>query len=189
MNDVGISSQACFVLGYPGEEDEDRQLTEDMLMELTKNGVDEVAIFVVTPVPGSKIYQEFSGFSEYSQLNFSPTWRTDYKKLNKFRLNLYRKFLLGKLRYHPKKILKQPFLFLARRCRTKMEMVPYRALHTLFLRLGWTGVKAIWKRDPSAEKFKNTYQEKLVSHGIGVSKVNGNFSTTHTFSDQPHGNP
>jgi hypothetical protein len=41
--------------------------------------------------------------------------------------------------YHPIKILRQPFLFLFRSFETKMEMVPYRALHTLLMLLGITG--------------------------------------------------
>ncbi|MBT7608699.1 MAG: B12-binding domain-containing radical SAM protein [Bacteriovoracaceae bacterium] len=133
MSKVGISSQACFVLGYPGEEDEDRVMTHDMIKDLTRKGVDEVALFIVTPVPGSSIFDQFSGYQNYSDLNFSPEWRDDYIKLNKFRLALYRKFLIWKFLYHPFKFVKQPFLFLFRKFRTKMEMTPFRALHTLFL--------------------------------------------------------
>lgn len=135
MNKVGIHSQACFVLGYPGEEDSDRLLTKNMVKSLTKVGVDEVALFVITPVPGSEIFSQFTGYTDYSQLNFSPTWREDYVKLNKFRISLYRHFLWWKLLYQPFKILVQPFKFLSRRFETKMEMTPYRALHTLFISL------------------------------------------------------
>lgn len=135
MNEVGIYSQACFVLGFPGEDDSDRRMTWNMVRQLTRNGVDEIALFIVTPVPGSAIYDEFSGFTDYSELNFSPTWRSDYSQLNAFRLRLYRQFLLWKLLYHPMKLAKQPINFLRRRFDTKMEMAPYRALHTAFLQL------------------------------------------------------
>jgi anaerobic magnesium-protoporphyrin IX monomethyl ester cyclase len=128
MNKAGIRSQACFVLGYPGETDEDLQLTWDLVYDLTRVGVDEVALFIVTPVPGSSIHKQFSGYSTLSELNFSPTWRQDYARLNHFRLRLYARFLWWKLRYHPLKLLRQPFNFLRRRFETKMEMVPYRAL-------------------------------------------------------------
>jgi hypothetical protein len=47
-----------------------------------------------------------------------------------------------KLRYHPVKLLTQPFLFLSRRFRTKMEMTPYRALHTILMDRGLLGVPA-----------------------------------------------
>jgi radical SAM superfamily enzyme YgiQ (UPF0313 family) len=128
MNQVNIRSQTCFVLGYPGETDADLQMTWDLVRDLTRVGVDEIALFIITPVPGSSISKEFSGFSTLSELNFSPTWRDDYVRLNRFRLRLYANFLWWKLRYHPLKLLRQPINFLRRRFETKMEMVPYRAL-------------------------------------------------------------
>jgi anaerobic magnesium-protoporphyrin IX monomethyl ester cyclase len=128
MNQVGIRSQACFVLGYPGETEDDLRLTRNMVRDLTREGVDEIALFIVTPVPGSSIHEQFSGYTTLSELNFSPTWRPDFRSLARFRLRLYLKFLAWKLRYHPFKLMKQPFNFLLRRFETKMEMVPYRAL-------------------------------------------------------------
>lgn len=128
MSHNSIRSQACFVLGYPGENDADLQLTWNLVRDLTQVGVDEIALFIITPVPGSSIYEQFSGYTSLSQLNFSPTWRQDYAKLSRFRLRLYVHFLWWKLRYHPLKLLRQPFNFLRRRFETKMEMVPYRAL-------------------------------------------------------------
>ncbi len=128
MNQAGIRSQACFVLGYPGETEEDLRMTWDLVRDLTRVGVDEVALFIITPVPGSSIHEQFSGYNSLSELNFSPTWRSDYQPLNRFRLRLYAHFLWWKLRYHPLKLMRQPFNFLRRRFETKMEMVPYRAL-------------------------------------------------------------
>jgi radical SAM superfamily enzyme YgiQ (UPF0313 family) len=128
MNQVDIRSQACFVLGYPGETEEDLQMTWDLVRDLTRVGVDEIALFIITPVPGSAISSEFSGYKTLSELNFSPTWRKDYTRLNQFRVRLYAHFLWWKLRYHPLKLLRQPINFLRRRFETKMEMVPYRAL-------------------------------------------------------------
>ena len=130
MNQHGIRSQACFVLGFPGEDDADRKLTRNMVYDLTKAGVSEIALFIITPVPGSDICDTFDGYSNYSELNFSPTWRKDYETLNKFRVKLYRDFLLWKFWFHPFTMMKQPINFLRRRFETKMEMVPYRALHT-----------------------------------------------------------
>ena len=128
MNQVNIRSQACFVLGYPGETEKDLQMTWDLVRDLTRVGVDEIALFIITPVPGSSISRQFSGYSSLSELNFSPTWRNDYVRLNRFRVRLYANFLWWKLRYHPLKLLRQPINFLSRRFETKMEMVPYRAL-------------------------------------------------------------
>jgi radical SAM superfamily enzyme YgiQ (UPF0313 family) len=128
MNQVGIRSQACFVLGYPGETEEDRALTWDLVRDLTKEGVDEIALFIITPVPGAAIYEQMQGYRSLSELNFSPTWRDDYQRLSRFRLKLYTRFLFWKLRYHPLKLLRQPINFLRRRFETKMEMVPYKAM-------------------------------------------------------------
>jgi radical SAM superfamily enzyme YgiQ (UPF0313 family) len=128
MNQVGIRSQACFVLGFPGETAQDLRQTWDMVQELTHLGVDEIALFIITPVPGSEIYPELEGYQSLSELNFTPTWREDYARLNRFRLNLYVHFLIWKLRYHPKKILRQILNFFARRFETKMEMVPFKAI-------------------------------------------------------------
>ena len=133
FNKYKIYSQACFVLGFPGEDEDDRKRTLAMVKDLTIAGVDEIAQFIITPVPGSYIYKDFRGFKNYSELNFSPTWRDDYKVLNKFRINLYRKFLVWKMIYHPFSILKQPFNFLFRKFNTKMEMVPYRAFHVYLI--------------------------------------------------------
>jgi len=137
MNKVGIFSQACFVLGYPGETDADREMTRKLVHDLARVGIDEIALFIITPVPGSEILGQFSGYKDYSQLNFSPTWRADYEIINKFRFNLYRSFLLWKFLSHPRKILWQLANFLRRNFKTKMEMTPYRALHTAirYLRL------------------------------------------------------
>jgi anaerobic magnesium-protoporphyrin IX monomethyl ester cyclase len=139
MDAVGIRSQACFVVGFPGEEDADRAMTLQMVKDLTRLGVDEIAVFIITPVPGSAIFPEFQGFEDYSQLTFSPAWRKDYRRLNRFRLKLYATFLGNKLLFHPFKFLVQPFHFLARRFETKMEMAPYRALHAFLLLKGFAG--------------------------------------------------
>lgn len=128
MNKVGIKSQACFVLGFPGETDNDRSMTRALAKKLTLEGLDEIAIFIISPVPGSAIFSEFKGIPMLSELNFTPSWREDYKKLNAFRLTLYRSFLFWKLIHHPGKILHQCVNFLTHRFETKMEMVPYKAL-------------------------------------------------------------
>jgi len=128
MNKVGIRSQACFVLGFPGEETEDRKMTWNLVKNLVRCGLDEIALFIVSPVPGSKIFEEYTGYNSLSDLNFTPTWRKDYTMLSQYRINLYRAFLLWKLIYHPRKIIRQMLNFLLRRFETKMEMVPYKAI-------------------------------------------------------------
>lgn len=128
MHCHGIKSQACFVLGFPGEKQDDVNMTFCLAKSLVKSGIDEIAVFIISPVPGSQIFEQFSGYSNLSQLNFSPTWREDYPQLAKIRLRLYRKFLIWKCFYHPFKVCRQVLNFVTRRFETKMEMVPYRAM-------------------------------------------------------------
>ncbi len=149
MNRVGIYSQACFVLGFPGEEEEDRQLTWYLVRDLVQAGLDEVAIFIITPVPGSDIYQEFSGYTDHSQLNFSPSWRDDYAALNAFRLRLYLYFLFWKARYQPFKMGSHALNFLHASFKTKMEMAPYRAAKLKVLEIK-TMIRCFFpRRDPA----------------------------------------
>ncbi len=133
MNQLAIRSQACFVLGYPGEEEADRHASLALVRDLSRLGVDEIAVFIITPIPGSAIFAQFQGYRDLSQLTFSPSWRTDYATLNRWRQRFYQCFFTNKLIFHPFKIMVQPFRFLRRHFETKMEMVPYRALHTFLL--------------------------------------------------------
>ncbi len=128
MNKNKIFSQACFVIGYPGEKKTDLKKTKNMIFNLTKIGIDEVAVFIITPVPGSKIYENFEGFETLSNLTFSPIWRNDYKSLNRIRLQMYSIFLITKFIFHPIRVLKQALNFLNKNFNTKMEMVPYKVL-------------------------------------------------------------
>ena len=128
MNIEKIFTQACFVIGYPGEKKTDLKKTRKMIFDLTKRGIDEIAVFIITPIPGSKIYEEFKGFTSLSSLTFTPIWRKDYSKLSRERLIMYSIFLSTKIFFHPIKIFKQTINFIKRRFDTKMEMVPYKVL-------------------------------------------------------------
>lgn len=128
MARVGIRTQACFVLGFPGEDAADREETRRMVHALARDGVDEVALFIVAPVPGAAIFDELAGYGSLSELSFSPSWRADYDELRRFRLRLYAEFVAIKARTHPARVARQALNFARRRFETKMEMVPYRAL-------------------------------------------------------------
>jgi len=132
----GIFSQACFVLGFPGETGQDRRMTWEMARDWTRRGIDEIAVFIITPVPGSEIFSSMTGFDELSELNFTPTWREDYRELKRFRLRLYFWFLLWKLRYHPLRFLMTIVRFCRGQFMLKMEMVPFRAMKLTWWSLG-----------------------------------------------------
>ncbi len=133
MHKLGITSQACFVIGFPGEEKSDRCLSRQYIKRLVKAGIDEIALFVMTPIPGSAAC-EYSplGYKNLSQLTFSPIWRKAYRSLGGYRRNTYLLFLLWKLRYHPFKLLRHPFNVLTKRFNTKMEMALWRVLRMHF---------------------------------------------------------
>ena len=128
MNEVKIFGQACFILGFPGETNQDIKKTRKMVFDLTRKGIDEIAVFIITPIPGSRIFDKFTKLENLSNLTFTPTWRDDYKLLNRERLLLYVIFLTTKLIFHPIKIFKQALNFFSKNFQTKMEMVPYKFL-------------------------------------------------------------
>lgn len=132
MNKYKIKSQACFVIGFPGENDDDLLKTQNLIKKITKIGIDEIAVFIISPVPGSKIFDKLSGYSQLSELNFTPTWREDYSKLARIRLKFYSIFLIYKILFHPVKILIQVKNFFTNNFETKMEMVPYKAIKYIF---------------------------------------------------------
>jgi radical SAM superfamily enzyme YgiQ (UPF0313 family) len=130
MNRHGIYSQACFVLGFPGETEDDVRATTRYIKRLTRAGLDEIAQFIITPIPGSAIADQFTGYNDLTQLTFSPRWRNDYGSLHKRRMTQYWKFLFWKTCFHPRKLVRQFFNVWSGRFETKMEQAIYRV--TLF---------------------------------------------------------
>jgi radical SAM superfamily enzyme YgiQ (UPF0313 family) len=127
MYQLGMFTQACFVLGFPGESKRDLLLTKRYVHALVKAGISEIALFIITPAPGSDLYQAFpKKFQSLSQLTFSPKWREDYSYLNKFRSKLYLSFFCWRILYHPIKTIKQFITLINKRFDTKMEMTIYR---------------------------------------------------------------
>lgn len=125
---VGIYTQGCFVIGFPGENQSDRIENYRYAKELARAGLDEIAIFIITPIPGSKIYDQFSKkYLNISQLTFSPTWRNDYKELSKDRWNLFLYFSFWKLIHHPIDSISQ-LSNLFSKFNTKSEMTIYRLI-------------------------------------------------------------
>jgi len=123
---AGVTSQAVFLLGYPGEDEGDRRATQSYMRQLVKAGLDEVLVLIATPIPGSKIFEQYSGFSNYSELTFTPTYREDYSHLVRWQRWLYAYFLMLKAVYQPARCLGHLRDALRRRFKTKMEMTLWR---------------------------------------------------------------
>ena len=105
-----------------------REKTEAFVRELVRGGLEEIALFIFTPVPGSEAFDLIDGYQSYSELSFSPVWRSDYKKIAGFRRKLYLEFFGWKLRYQPLQVVGHTKRLFQRRFETKMEMVAYRVL-------------------------------------------------------------
>jgi anaerobic magnesium-protoporphyrin IX monomethyl ester cyclase len=126
---LGIKTQACFVLGYPTENTVDRIKSLLLAVKLTIAGVDEIVVFIMSPVPGSAVYKSYIGqFESLSSLSFSPRWRIDFTSLLIWRFTMYSMFLATKFAKNPKRMFRQIGNLLSRRFQTKMEMAPVRGL-------------------------------------------------------------
>lgn len=128
MHDSGITTQACFVLGFPGETKNDRLQTVQYVRKLALAGLDEIAPFIMTPIPGSSQWGKLTGFRYLSQLTFSPSWRADFGPLHLFRLMLFARFTLYRLLYNPASLVKSFFGLVTGRFYTKTEMTIHRLL-------------------------------------------------------------
>jgi len=129
MRQKGIYTQACFVLGYPGETRSDLTDTARLVRRLAKIGIDEIALFIITPMPGSRIFRRHNGeFSSLEELTFTPKWRSDYNKLASFRKSLYLQYIIIKFFYHPLRVIGYGWALLTGHFKTKVEMTLYRKL-------------------------------------------------------------
>ena len=51
LNKINVSTQACFITGTPPETAEDRNKTINYMKKLAKSGIDEIAVFIYSPIP------------------------------------------------------------------------------------------------------------------------------------------
>jgi radical SAM superfamily enzyme YgiQ (UPF0313 family) len=130
----GAYSQCCFVLGFPGEEPADRRQTAALVRRLARIGADEVALFIITPMPGSRIFAAMGGADRrLEDLTFTPKWRADYRRLAWFRKLLYLQYFLLKSVFHPARAIGYGWALVTRRFQTKVEMTIYRKFKVLWL--------------------------------------------------------
>lgn len=126
MFKTGIRTQACFVIGMPKENFSDFIDSFKYMLKLAYFGVDEVACYIITPLPGSKLFNQLSGYKNLSECSHTPEWRDDIKYLKFLRFLFYFSFILTKTFFHPV----QSFLVIKRlfskKFETKMEMSFYK---------------------------------------------------------------
>lgn len=129
---LGIRVGAFFILGFEGEGDEDRCMTRDLVVALTRRGLDEISVFIWTPLPGAEAFGGETGWTRYEDLNWSPAWRRDYPLLQRTRRRLYARWLAEKALFHPLELGLSLARALTGRCELKGEAALRRLLAGVF---------------------------------------------------------
>ncbi|MCK5785089.1 MAG: B12-binding domain-containing radical SAM protein [Candidatus Sabulitectum sp.] len=131
-NKIGIRVNCNFVLGFPGEEKEDRKLTYKFIRELIVLGMDEIVAFMLTPLPETDVADLKPDDIEFENINFSPTWRDNYKLITYARIWIYIQFAVIKTITHPVKVLRSIAALFTRRFSMKSDMTVYRFMADLW---------------------------------------------------------
>ena len=133
---INVKTGSFFIIGFPGENDDDRRQTMDLLTRMTRAGGDDFSIFIMSPLPGAAAWEVSGGpereWVDYEQLCWSPRWRKDYKMLNKWRRRMYYRYLFTKIFFQPFKVMKHAWNILRGKFETKGEMTVSRMLRTSF---------------------------------------------------------
>lgn len=129
---LGIRLNCNFVLGFPGEELEDRRMTYRLIRRLVRLGLDEVVTFMLTPLPETAVAGLMPEGLEYEDMNFSPTWRENYGRITWARRWIYIQFFTLQAVWHPGKLVRHVYGILTRRFRMKGDMTVYRFLVDLW---------------------------------------------------------
>ncbi len=125
----GIVTQACFIVGHPAESAGDHRLSVEYLEALVGAGLDEVAVFVVAPLPGSAIHDQrrVPILDPDALVSFSPRGRADWATAAARRRELIAAFFRARLR-RGAELWRQGARALLGVPQSKMENVPRRVL-------------------------------------------------------------
>jgi radical SAM superfamily enzyme YgiQ (UPF0313 family) len=98
-----IRTGAFIIIGTPGETAGDVLKTAIMIAKLLWYGVDDVSIFIYSPVPGSTMISacEDTMPEDYLGVCWTPRWRKQYRYLSRVRKLLYFLYMLLKLLFQP----------------------------------------------------------------------------------------
>ncbi len=131
---LGMATCCFFVAGTPGETPGDRRETRAFIRSLARAGVQEVIMPIMTPFPATPSMNEpgLQGFSEMDELCFSPVWRTDYRKLDRYRIGTYFHYYFARILSHPGGFLAMLLRMITGKCRTKGEMTARRIIRDLY---------------------------------------------------------
>ncbi|MBU2488741.1 MAG: B12-binding domain-containing radical SAM protein [Proteobacteria bacterium] len=124
---LGLNTAASFIIGYPGETDQDRMMTLRLVRRMTRAGVDEFAVFIMTPLPGAKAAELFPPV-DYDGMCVTPRWREDFEDLAQWRRRILTAFFLAKLRWFPGRMLMHLVNVARGKGTVKGELVARRAV-------------------------------------------------------------
>ena len=105
---------------------QDVQETRRYIQKLTLAGLDEIAQFIITPIPGSALMNKITGYQDKSRMTFSPVWRTDYHQLQSRRLRQYLLFLFWKTLRYPHRVLMHVVRIFQGKFKLKLEQAIFR---------------------------------------------------------------
>ena len=114
-------TQACFIIGLPSESCSDRDETLKYAIELADAGLDEIALFNFTPMPGAKLYKDYEISTD--KMTFSNKLWGD--QIEEFKRTLLITFYLNKM-------IDSPFRTIGRFFRTKTWMTVKRMIATKY---------------------------------------------------------
>jgi len=123
----GIRTQACFLVGHPGENEQYFEESRKYISRLVKAGLDEIAVFVVAPFAGSRLHttRDISVNDKSALISFSPKGRAGYDTLARRRRVMIRTFFIEKLA-RGLEFWMQGLRAIIGRPATKMENLPRR---------------------------------------------------------------
>lgn len=123
-----ISCCAYFILGYPGEKLLDRLKTIAYAGKLARRGLDEIAVFVFTPLPGSEKGNEL--LSGRESVDWDSQWIAAGTELGIVGslVGLYAYFYLNQWLFFPQKFLRIMFNIMTNRHQTKTDRTVLRKL-------------------------------------------------------------
>lgn len=127
--ELGVATQACFLVGHPAETEEDHHQSLAYLRKLLRAGLSEAAFFGVSPLPGSKLFGSgrIALRDPDALTSFSPKGRQDWETVRRRRGELLKVFFQEKLTRGD--FWAAGLRAATGRPRTKMENVPRRVLY------------------------------------------------------------
>jgi anaerobic magnesium-protoporphyrin IX monomethyl ester cyclase len=124
----GIRVGCFLVLGYPSESQADRARTAELGERLVAAGVDDLSVFIWSPLPGAESFGLERGWERPEELCWTPRWRASYGRLEGARIGIYLRALRRMIGTRPSAVGASAVRVLRAEQRTKGEMTVSRML-------------------------------------------------------------